>query len=366
MARIVTVYRSIRAPFLPIDMSLGRWWKMSEALAARGHEVDMATHERRPWLQRPVAMGPRLRRVPLARVRWERYDVVKTEFHMGFETLEEHGGAGHPFVVSMLGSPVDRRDRPGVYFYGAEREELFRIQERIAATSRYVALLTRESRALWHECFGDQRPTLLVPGAAEAEIPGPGEDPYGGAPRPRCLFLGNLYGPDYQPEAHRRLAGALDGLGSELRRRGIDLYFVGPGDTSRIDPGNVRCLGPVAYERSWDYIHHADVGVVLALGPEPNHNESTKIYHYLRAGLPTVCEAGFPNQGLVEEARLGKVTPNGSPGAMAEAVEEAARSDWDREHATRLVIERHSWAGRAKTYGEILREHGLEPASASE
>src|SRR5690606_15670005 len=102
-----------------------------------------------------VPMGPRLRRVPLARVRWRDYDVVKTPFHRGFETLERHGGAGHPRIVAKLGSVVDREDRPGVYFYGARRRALFAVQERIAARSRAVTVLTEPSRARWQRCFGD-------------------------------------------------------------------------------------------------------------------------------------------------------------------------------------------------------------------
>jgi len=54
-------------------------------------------------------------------------------------------------------------------------------------------------------------------------------------------------------------------------------------------------MGAVSYERSWDYLHHADVGVLVAAGPFMHNNESTKIYHYLRVGLPVVSEAGFPN-----------------------------------------------------------------------
>ena len=360
MARIVSVYTPARSRFAPVDMSFVRWWKIAEALAERGHQVDLASNEPIRWWRRFVAMGLRLRRVPLARVRWSDYDVVKTEFHMGFTTLEQYGGADHPFIISKLGSLVDSRDREGVYFYGAEREKLFRIQERIDARSRYVTLLTRESQTLWQQCFQVETPTLLVPGAVDECIPEPGTDPYGDAPRPRCLFLGNIYDPHYQPEVHRCLADRLDQLGSELNSRGIRLYFVGPGDTSHIDPDHVHCVGAVPYAQSWAFMQHADVSVVLAFGAAPNHNESTKIYHYLRVGLPTVCESGFPNQGLIEEAGLGMVTPNGSMSALADAVAMAARADWDRARAIECVCAAHTWRKRAEVYGEILRRHGLE------
>ena len=98
---------------------------------------------------RTVPLGHNLRRVPLGSVRWAEYDVVKTLFHSGFETLERYGGASHPFIISKLGSVVGGGDQPGCYFYGRYRSQLFATQQRIARTSRYVTVLTRESEARW-------------------------------------------------------------------------------------------------------------------------------------------------------------------------------------------------------------------------
>ena len=49
MAKIITVYVDVpregdaqAAAWVPTDMSYIRWFKISEALANRGHEVDMA------------------------------------------------------------------------------------------------------------------------------------------------------------------------------------------------------------------------------------------------------------------------------------------------------------------------------------
>ena len=135
MARIVTVYRDSRGEFTPVEMGAIRWLKISEALARRGHSVDMAMSETlSPELEHKIAAsGLPLRRVPLRDVRWEEYDVVKTLFDLGFQTLERYGGASHPFIISKLGSVVDAHDREGIYFYGAYREELFATQERIDA-----------------------------------------------------------------------------------------------------------------------------------------------------------------------------------------------------------------------------------------
>src|SRR5262245_60701114 len=119
MARIVTVYRMWDWRFQLAEMGNIRWFKISHALAQLGHQVDIATDEPRWRLsRRPCAMAFNLRRVPLKRVNWASYEVVKTLFHKGFETLEHYGGHRHPFIISKLGSVVGKRDMEGIYFYG--------------------------------------------------------------------------------------------------------------------------------------------------------------------------------------------------------------------------------------------------------
>lgn len=358
MARIATVYRRDRVEFRPVDMSYIRWLKISEALARRGHEVDIVTNEPR-WEHdpKPVVMGQNLRRIPLTRVNWNRYDVVKTLFHRGFETLEEFRGTSHPFIISKLGSVVGPTDLPGIYFYGAEREQLYETQERLCRTSHYVTVLSPAAADYLAECHGVSDRVLLVPGGVDSKIPAKGSDPYPRDKCVRCLFAGNIYTFDRQREANRVLSEKLNTLGGLVRKRGIRLYFLGKGDVSLLDPNVVTNLGTVTYEESWSYLYHAHVGIVVAAGPFMHNNESTKIYHYLRVGLPVVSEEGFPNDHVVRESRLGFVVPNGDLENMARKIEEAASIDsWDRKSASDYVVREHSWDRRAQTYDDLLRK----------
>ena len=368
MARIVTVYSDQRREFRPVDMSYVRWLKISEALARAGHEVDIATDEpawSRGWWRRPVEirLAPRLRRVPLARVRWRDYDVVKTLFHIGFETLERFGGTGHPFIVSKLGSVVAPEDRPGIYFYGERRARLAAVQARLSRTSHHVALLSEPARQLWRELYGGGDRLLLVPGAADRELPPPGPDPYPAGNGARCLFAGNVYAKGDQREANEVLVDKLNRLGALLGARGLRLFFLGPGDVSALDPRSVTALGTVTYEESWRYLQHADVGIVVAPGPFLHNNESTKIYHYLRAGLPVVSEAGFPNDHVVAESGLGFVAENGDMPAMAARIVEAASARWDRAAAVDYILRCHTWDVRAAVYDRLIAARGA-PAGA--
>ena len=336
-------------------MSGIRWQKMSEALARLGHEVDIATDESRWDLDRtPVVMADRLRRVPLRGIRWRHYDVVKTLFHLGFETLAAFGGARHRFIISKLGSVVGPQDMAGIYFYGAVRKRLWKIQDEVHRTSRFVTLLSPAAIELWRQVHGAREGILLVPGAVDQEIPAAGASPYAAIRSKVCIFSGNLYFPDSQPEANRELVRKLNAVGRLLEGSSVRLYFLGTGDTSALDSRYVTNLGSCSFADSWNYLQHADVGIVVSAGPFMHNNESTKIYHYLRAGLPVVSEQGFPNDHVVRESGLGFVVPSGDMSGLAGRVLEATSTQWNREAAIRYILDHHTWDCRARIYQTVL------------
>jgi glycosyltransferase involved in cell wall biosynthesis len=356
VARIVTVYRMWRRRFRPVDMSYIRWLKISEELARLGHQVDIATNEPR-WLVRraPLVMAPNLRRVPLTRLCWDEYDLVKTLFDKGFEAVEHYGGDRHPFIISKLGSVVGPEDMDGIYFYGEHRRQLYAQQERIHQRSRFVTVLSEPARQLWAECFGSAERVLLVPGAVDREIPPPGRNPYPRDGKIRCVFAGTIYTRHFQPEANRTLVEKLNLLGRELSAGGARLCMLGVGDVRRLDRTHVTYLGWIPYHKTWDYFYHADIGIVVSAGSFMHNNESSKIYQYLRAGLPVVTESGFPNDYLVHDSRCGIVVPSGDMSALADAALAAARTTWDKTYAVDYILENHTWDKRVTVYDQLLR-----------
>jgi hypothetical protein len=241
---------------------------------------------------------------------------------------------------------------PGIYFYGADRERMLRTQQAIHDGARYVTVLTEPARALWLQLFGPRDRMLVVPGAAAADIPARGVDPFPSGDVKRVLFSGNVY--TTQPEANRVLVAKLNALGARVAPR-ARLFFAGPGDTSRLDPALVTHLGVASYTDAWQHMLHAHVGVVVSAGEFMHNNESTKIYHYLRAGLPTVSEDGFPNDDVIRESGLGFVTPSGDMDGMAGAVIEAGERSWDREAAVRYILGHHTWDARMAIYDEVFQ-----------
>jgi hypothetical protein len=350
--RIACVYgREDASRLVVASMSYIRFFRMSEALARRGHEVDIVLN-RRPA---PSRLGARYREVPFQHVDWSRYDVVKTFFHRGFDALVAEGGGAHPFIVSKLGSVVGRDQTPGVHFYGSVRERLLATQERIAETSRVVTVLTRQSAGLWRDTHGPATQLLEVPTGVDAQIPPPGANPYAalGIREPVALFAGNLYSGAQQREVNAIWQERLTRLGFALRRRGLRFVAMGPGETDRLDPQAVTHLGPIDHERFWDWQHHARVGIVLAQGPVQD-NESSKIYYYLRTALPIACERPVPNASLIPETGHGILVDYDDVPALADAAARLAASPPLTNGLVDHVIRRHSWDARAALYDGVL------------
>jgi len=335
-------------------MNLIRFIRMSEALSRRGHHVHLVVNgSLRESLSPggPTEVGP-------DRVRWREYDLVKTFFHSGFAALTEWGGDSHPFIVSSLGSVVGATDdEEGVYFFGSVREALWRTQQAVAAKSRVVSLLTDRNAALYRRMHGERENTMFVPCGVDAEVPQPGQSPYAalGITQPVALFAGNVYVREKQPEVNLFWQARLNALGRALAARGVRLVAMGPGLTDRLDPTFVTHVGVVDFRDVWHWQWHARVGVVLAQGAVQD-NESSKIYYYLRTGLPVACEASIPNSSLVRETGHGVIVAyddediRGLAAATADLALETPAADTVGKHMAR----HHSWDVRAGLYAETL------------
>jgi len=330
-----------------------RFLRMAEALARRGYEVDIVLDR----ITQPQLLGPGLREVPLRFTRWDDYDVVKTSFHAGFQLLLSAGGGDHPFIISKLGSVVGHEETEGVYFFGSQRQRLFDIQKEIATRSRVVTVLTDRSATLWRKEHGAGMPLLQVPTGVDALIPQPGANPYRtfGIKEPVAILAGNIYHDRDQPEVNRLWQERLNRVGGLLKRRGVRLIVIGSGNRNQLDPQAVAHCGRVEGPGFWDWLHHAKVGLVLAQGPVQD-NESSKIYYYLRAGLPVVCERPIPNARLIETTKMGALVDYDDLEALAESAARLAFSPPTNDGVAEYMARYHSWDVRAAEYEPVLAE----------
>ncbi len=354
--RIACVYHRDHRPNLALSsMAEIRFFRMAEALARRGHAVDLVLNRH----HQPRMLDHNLREVPFKLVRWEQYDAVKTFFHRGFETLVAEGGDDHPFIISKLGSVVGREETPGVHFHGAVRERLYAAQTEIARRSKVVTVLTNRSAALWWKEHGTCSRLLQVPTGVDAKIPPPDRNPYAclGVKSPIAIFAGNIYSREHQPEVNLLWQEHLNRLGRSLAQRGISLVAMGDGEIDHLDPAAITHVGRIEANDYWDWQYHAQVGIVLAQGPVQD-NESSKIYYYLRTGLPTVCEESIPNKSLIEETGCGAIVPYGDIEAMAAAAAQLVAAPRNQNEVAEYMVLQHSWDARAALYEQVLSAEG--------
>ncbi len=333
-------------------MNLISFLRLSEAFQRRGHEVDIVVNGSAATLPLDARVG----RVSPARVRWDDYDMVKTFLHSGFAALTAWNGDSHPFIVSTLGSVVGSSDAEGCYFYGPIREQLFAVQQNVAARSKYVSLLTKPNADLYRSMHGDKGNLLHIPTGVDAEVPAPGRNPYSarGIKRPVAIYAGNLYNRDSQPEVNVFWQDRLNTLGRALLDLGVQLVVMGPGQTDRLDPSVVMHVGLIDVREFWNWQWHANVGIVLAQGPIQD-NESSKIYYYLRTGLPVACEAPVPNAGLILETGHGTVVEyRPDLHKLAEAAALLASRPTTPNGLIPYMIAEHSWDTRAAAYARAF------------
>jgi hypothetical protein len=356
--RIATVYsQEFFDQLRPYHMATTRWIRISEALAELGYDVDVIVNTKAGLVRR----SPRLRYVPFDQVVWDHYDVVKTQFHKGFKTLCEQGGRDHPFIVSKLGSVVGDHDgTEGVYFFGPEREELYAIQSEIAERSRFITVLTKESTGLWRNEHRDRGNVLFVPTGVDRVVPPPGTNPFDSFNEKIAVYLGNIY-TDTQREINLLWQQRLNIVGKHLRKQGIRLCFVGTGKTDQIDRESVTCFGAVDNRKIWDYQYFANVGIVFAQGPV-QHNESSKLYYYLRTGLPVVSESSVPNNRLIHESGHGLIADYADDAMMAKMIADAAYREWSTKGvAVQYILTNHTWQERAHYYDAIFKREFVPP-----
>jgi hypothetical protein len=339
--------------WVPAAMNLIRPYRVAEALARRGHRVDIIVN-RSPEIG---VVGRGVRELPFRRVRWHKYDVIKTAYHRGFEALLAEGGGDHPFVISRLGEVLSRDDAPGVHFFGEQRTRRLNLQTEIVRRARGVVLQTPANERLWRREYGASPPVLQVPTGVDARIPPLGPSPYRalGLEAPIALFAGNLRSLRHQPEVNRLWQDRLNRLGAACRRRGLHLVVIGPGATDRLDPSVVRHAGQIPHDLAWDWMRHAQVGLVLAQG-RVDDNEKSRLCYYLRAGLPAVCERPVANAWLVEVTGHGTLVEYDDVEGLASAAA-AWRPEPDRAREVMDYMARHhSWESRVARYDAWLAE----------
>ncbi len=281
-------------PFSPkIGIDIIRLYALTEGLRKRGLQVDIiAPVERHAVTAGGVPVYP-LRRL-LGKTR---YDILKTCYHFSVELIGEYRGPVVSRIVRVVDEHLPERDTTC-------RERLMRCQETIKTRSSVVVLNNMENAKRWRDIYGESPSIELIPTGCPAVLPRISKNPYEKKEQ-AILFLGSL--------ASRRMVAMVNALAEALK--GVSrIHYIGQnkhhlygsGETWDLSPLIVR-HGEMQEGNIWNYIRHARLGLAVATGPYPFDNDLSKIYSYLRGGLPVLSEERIVNNDLVKTTGLGEL-----------------------------------------------------------
>lgn len=327
----------------PVGIDLVRLRAIARGLMSRGVETEIVS---------PVECDRILDGFipvrPLRALREEgRYDVVKTSYHDSIMLVEDFAGPIVSRIVRVVDERLPKRDEQ-------VREKLLHCQSLIRSRSAALVLNNEENRKRWHEMYGDALPTRIIPTGCPAVLPDAGGNPYPPGPPP-ILFLGSLAAP--------RMVHMLNAVARQLRGSAT-VHLVGR-NKARMYGGDRDCMldqlivdhGEKVEDEVWPYIMHAAVGLALATGIDPFDNDVSKIFNYLRGGLPVVSEHPIVNNWLVEQTGMGRVFGHGMITELVASVHSLLDCPPElktRMAAMRFMAEHHSWDRRVESYMELF------------
>jgi hypothetical protein len=329
---------------LPAGIDLVRLRAVSLGLFARGVEVEIIA----PVAGKSLLHGA-IPVFPLA-VLGEagRYDVVKTCYHFSIRLLGKYGGPVVSRIVRVVDDRLPERDL-------GQRDELLRCQDIISRRAGALVMNNRENEDRWRALYGPHLPVTLIPSGCPVQIPPPRSNPF--APGEKAmLFLGSVAAPRMvrlMNEASRLLRGRCS-----LHLVGVNkAKLYGGGANDLLSPDIVE-HGEMAEERTWDFIRSAHVGLALAAGPETFDNDLSKIYGYLRGGLPVLSEEGVLNNWMVLKSGLGRIFGYGAPEDLAAQAFELLEHPpvYNRKATMEWMAREHSWDNRVENLGKLLVE----------
>jgi len=352
---------------------------VAEGLAARGHEVHVATQSGNGWPPGAVrwhAMGPPLGRQEF---RWMRTGAVtdlarRVEADVVMERYYNFGGEG-VFAAARLGRPAVLEvnapivDYPGSPKHRLDRallvEPMRRWRDRIARHVHLFVTTTVDILPPWV----DRTRVLEIEWGADVEHFHPrrhGERRIAGDPnRVQCVFAG----------AFRSWHGVVQ-LSATLARlheagdHRFGAIFIGDGPeraaAERVARGlpGVTFTGALPHSELPAALASADIGVApfdplrhapLRLG---FYWSPLKIYEYMAAGLPVVAPALPRLSRLVEHGREGVLYDPAEPRGLDRAIvslADAALRQRMGEAARARVVRDFSWAAHCASLDVRLR-----------
>ncbi len=274
------------------------------------------------------------------------YDLIKTSYHGSVKHLSDYGGPVVSRIVRVVDNELPERDE-------SNRSELIAMQKIIKNRASVVVVNNEANRQRWLDLYGDDPQVEMVPTGCPERIPEAGKNPFKDSSR-NILFLGSLAAP--------RMVMMLNEMADRLKDIatvhlvGLNKACMYGGDESCVLSEAVIDHGELPEKETWNYILYADLGLAFATGPHVFDNDMSKIFNYLRGGLPVLSEDPIINNSLIREMDYGEILDFGD----VEGLVRASATILSRGLKTRSksvmdkMAAEHSWLRRAEVYEKIF------------
>jgi hypothetical protein len=126
--------------------------------------------------------------------------------------------------------------------------------------------------------------------------------------------------------------------------------------------------GTLPEDRIWNYISHARIGLAIATGPYPFDNDMSKIFSYLRGGLPVLSEEPIVNNMFIRETGFGLTFQYDNIEDLMGKAMLLLRSPLSekREEVMAFMAKEHSWERRVDAYVKLFHALLNRPDANSE
>lgn len=275
------------------------------------------------------------------------YSVIKTCYHPSIKLLGGYDGPVVSRIVRVVDEKIPERDT-------LFREDLLECQVLIRQRAQVVILNNIANLERWHLLYGEKQHVEIVPTGCPRDIPRHTERPYHGV-KPVLLFLGSLAAP--------RMVRTLNVL-AEMLQDCCDIHVIGSNKTGLYGSRGYLSLSSLVHDHgempesyTWPYVEHASIGLALATGPHVFDNDLSKMFTYLRGGLPVLSEDTVLTNYLITETGYGRVVPYDDIHAMASAARHmfAKPIGLSRRAVMKFMIENHSWDTRVETLLAVIQ-----------
>jgi hypothetical protein len=277
-----------------------------------------------------------------------KYDLIKTCYHFSIGLIGTYRGPLVARIVRVVDEELPERD-------ASNRQVLLDCQSLIQKRAKALIVNNVENEQRWFQLYGDNITVAKIPNGCPIHLPAVRSNPYGTDSAP-VLFLGSLAAP--------RMVELLNELAWRLRER-CRIHFVGSNKAhlyGGIKPHQLNSMivdhGELPEEEVWDYVRHARMGIAPAAGPHPFDNDISKIYTYLRGGLPVLAEERIANNHLIARTHLGSTFAYGNATDMAaKAVDLLERPPIRcKEFAMALMAREHCWEQRVTVLLDLFHK----------